>query len=156
MQLKASSEQEIAQFAKDTESCVSGAPILIENGIVLMTDEEVSQDKYQLPEDKICGSGQLFHGSNPNPRSAIGYNDEEVKILYAVGINYGVGYKIDKVNGLSFSQLARLVQQLGLKEALNLDGGGSCFIAAVSEKGEKMADIQGNRDLSNYVKIDIV
>ncbi len=155
LKLKRIPTEEVSSLTKQISSCVTAAPILVLNDKELITDTELTHPKYQFPKDGICGPGQLLHGNTPNPRSAIGFNDKEIRVLYAVGINHGVGYKVEGVKGLSLSQLTRLVHRVGMKEALNLDGGGSCFILAEGQNGEKVADYQGKRELSNYIRIDI-
>ena len=54
-----------------------------------------------------------------NPRTAIGWNDRD---FYFVVVD---GRKKDLSIGVGFAELANIMIELGCKEALNLDGGGS-------------------------------
>jgi exopolysaccharide biosynthesis protein len=62
---------------------------------------------------------QQRSGKTRNPRTAIGWNDRD---FYFVVVD---GRKKDLSIGVSFAELADLMIELGCKEALNLDGGGS-------------------------------
>ena len=154
-ELKSLSDTNIKNENQNIESCVSGAPLLIKNGKIQILETQIKEERYQFPEDGICGPGQLVHGSTQNPRSAIGYNDKEIKILYAVGTNHERGDKIPGVKGLTFSELARVTDKVGMQEAMNLDGGGSCFIGFKTDKDEKQFAFQNSREMSNYIKIEI-
>ncbi len=63
--------------------------------------------------------------SGYNPRSAIGIS-EDGETLYLVAVNG----RQDKSRGASMKELASLMVDLGCYKALNLDGGGSTYMAA--------------------------
>ena len=54
-----------------------------------------------------------------NPRTAIGWNDKEFFFVVVDGRSKELSI------GVRFAELADLMVELGCKEALNLDGGGS-------------------------------
>ncbi len=78
------------------QTALGGRPILLKNGE--MADWE----------DK-----------NRHPRSAFGWND---RFFFLVVVD---GRQKDLSIGMTFSELARLMQEYGCREAINLDGGGS-------------------------------
>jgi exopolysaccharide biosynthesis protein len=86
-----------------TDHIVSGGPYLIKDGTVFV---DVTAQKFE----SIVGK---------NPRSAIGYTKEGVLILVTVD-----GREKQSV-GMTLSQLASMMKQLGCENAMNLDGGGS-------------------------------
>ncbi len=84
-------------------SIVSGLPMLISNGKIA---------------EKLTKQTSAFY-TQPHARTALGIklNGEVVIVVAEQGAN--------KTNGLSLLQLALLMQSLGCKNAINLDGGGS-------------------------------
>lgn len=84
----------------------------------------------------FIGNGELYHASNPNPRSIIGITqDNRVVFIHVEGRdNRGVG--------MDFDQLADVCMSLGLKDALNLDGGGSSKITW-KKPGEDIVTVAG-------------
>ncbi len=80
---------------------VAGWPILLENGQALPLDN---------------GNNIV---SGRHPRTAVGYNDEYVFMVVADGRQPGYA------DGMTLSELARFMADLGATDALNLDGGGS-------------------------------
>jgi hypothetical protein len=87
-------------------SAIGGAPMLLKNGVIRVSDKE------ELIE---------INNTTSRPRSAIGHLSEGIVILLAIeGDNAANGYP-----GVSLSQLAEFMQNLGCTNAINLDGGGS-------------------------------
>ena len=84
--------------------------------------------------------------SAPNPRTAIGLVDE---LHYVFVVTDG---RVDGSAGLSYYELAEFMQSLGVKEAYNLDGGGS---SAMYFNGRVINTFhQGNeREVSDIVYI---
>lgn len=82
-------------------------------------------------------NGELYHASNPNPRSALGITrDNKVVFIHVEGRdNRGVG--------MDFDQLADLCLSLGLKDAINLDGGGSSKITW-KKPGQNIVNVAGD------------
>jgi len=93
---------------------IGGGPTLVKNGIKKITyDEEV-----------FWGSGVGL--SNQDPRTAVGYtSDNHVIMLVADG-------RQTASSGLSLTELADVMINLGCVEAMNLDGGGSSQMAVGS------------------------
>jgi hypothetical protein len=89
---------------------IGGGPVLVEGG----------QKRITFEPEVFFGSGI---GDDPNgtlnPRTAVGYTAAgEVLMIVAEG-------RSSRSSGLTLSELADLFLQLGAREALNLDGGGS-------------------------------
>ncbi len=93
---------------------IGGGPTLVKNGIKKITyDEEV-----------FWGSGVGL--SNQDPRTAVGFtNDNHVIMLVADG-------RQTTSSGLSLTEVADVMINLGCVEAMNLDGGGSSQMAVGS------------------------
>lgn len=82
---------------KDVRTAIGGGPILVQNGKV----------------------GE-WRGNQPrHPRTAIGWNDRH---LYFVVVD---GRQDDLSVGMTFPELANLMESWGCTDAINLDGGGS-------------------------------
>lgn len=84
---------------------LSFGPTLIENGkVVVSEDDEVGKAK------------------SSNPRTAIGFVND---LQYVFVVSDG---RTEESAGLSLSQLAEFMAELGVTDAYNLDGGGSSTI----------------------------
>lgn len=99
------SEGEIAA----EELIQNGAVQLLSFGPALLTDGDIS-----VSENEEVGKAKAS-----NPRTAIGILDN---LHYVFIVSDG---RTDESKGLSLYQLASFMQQLGVKTAYNLDGGGS-------------------------------
>lgn len=95
---------------------IGGAPTLVKNGQIHVTyDEEV-----------MFGSGVGL--DNGDPRTAVGYTaNDHVIMLVADGRGTSVG--------VSLPELAQIMIDLGCVEAMNLDGGGSTQMGAMTSGG---------------------
>ncbi|MCX8010455.1 MAG: phosphodiester glycosidase family protein [Ignavibacteria bacterium] len=90
---------------------IGGGPTLVKNGAVRIT----------YNEEVFWGSGVGL--TNRDPRTAVGYtNSNHVIMLVADG-------RQTASEGLSLPELAQVMIDLGCKEAMNLDGGGSTQMA---------------------------
>lgn len=88
-------------------TAVGGGPVLLQNGHMKISNNE---------EMMFGGKAK----DNLEPRTAMGYTADGKLIILAVQGRYaGIA------EGLSLPQMAKLFQELGCVEALNLDGGGS-------------------------------
>ena len=88
------------------QTAVGGGPVLLQNGEIKITNNE---------ERKFAGKAI----DNHEPRTAIGYTkDNKLVILVCEG-------RSKTAAGLTLTQLAQILKDLGCAEALNLDGGGS-------------------------------
>jgi hypothetical protein len=95
--------------------------------------------------------GDLLQRDRPSfsaerhPRTAVGYDDRSNRlwIVVADGRREGVS------EGLSLPELASLLQALGARLALNLDGGGSSVMVIRGEAVNRPSDFQGPRPVVN-------
>lgn len=83
---------------------IGGGPVLLRQGIAQPWPARKSLADYLQPR---------------HPRTAIGFNDHH---LFLVAVD---GRQRELSVGVSFVELASLLQQIGCTDALNLDGGGS-------------------------------
>ncbi len=88
---------------------VSGGPRMLENGV------DVVDSSY--PEESIGRT----HCTYRHPRTAIGFNMDSTKVFFVVVDGRQEGFSI----GMSLSQLAAFMKEVGAAHAVNLDGGGS-------------------------------
>ena len=95
-------------FAKwKVETAVGGGPVLVQNGGVKITNEEEKMFTGKAINDK-------------HPRTAMGYTkDGKLIILVIQGRYSGIA------EGATLNDEAQILKDLGCREALNLDGGGS-------------------------------
>jgi hypothetical protein len=63
----------------------------------------------------------------PQPRTALGWNEHTI---FLVEVD---GRQLDVSLGMTFTQLAKYLQDLGCEQAMNLDGGGSATLWALGE-----------------------
>lgn len=89
------------------QTAVGGGPVLIQQGNILITNNE-----------EMKFSGKAIRDAHP--RTGIGYTrDGKLIIMVVEGRNPGVA------EGATLGELALIFKQLGCVEAMNLDGGGS-------------------------------
>lgn len=96
-----------SRFSKwKVTTAVGGGPVLVQNNEVKITNNE---------ERKFAGKAV----NNLEPRTAIGYTkDNHIVVFVCEG-------RSTIAAGLSLLQMAKILKDIGCKEALNLDGGGS-------------------------------
>lgn len=87
---------------KGVRTAIGGGPALVHNG------KKVAEEDHRTDHMHIR-----------NPRTAIGWNDHEFFMVVVDGRQKQLSM------GMTFSELASLMIDLGCTEALNLDGGGS-------------------------------
>lgn len=115
------------------KEAISGGPYLIMNGEIYV-DSLNQRIKFAKKETYA-------------PRSAIGIDENNKLYLIAVdGRNNG--YSV----GLTLQELAELLKKLNLKEAINLDGGGSTTLVANEEIINKLSE-RHERKISNGLLI---
>ena len=109
---------------------ISGGPYLIKNGNVYI----------DIQEQKLLAIG------GRNPRTAIGYTEDNKLILVAVDgrENYSIG--------LTLNELANFMKELGCVNAMNLDGGGST-VMYINGRIVNNPQNQGGIALSNALTI---
>lgn len=102
---------DIVTFTTDTSADLSKATVGLGGGPVLVQNGK----EQPWPSKK----GALDQVQPRHPRTAVGFNE---RYLYLVVVD---GRQKDLSIGMSFVELAALMKQIGCREALNLDGGGS-------------------------------
>ena len=109
---------------------ISGGPYLIKNGNIYI----------DIQEQKLLAIG------GRNPRTAIGYTEDNKLILVAVDgrENYSIG--------LTLNELASFMKEIGCVNAMNLDGGGST-VMYVNGRIVNNPQNQGGIALSNALTI---
>ncbi|MBN8676359.1 MAG: phosphodiester glycosidase family protein [Chitinophagales bacterium] len=108
-------------------TAVGGGPVLLQNGEIKVANNEELKFAGKAIDDK-------------HPRTAMGYaKDNKLIILVVEGRHTGVA------EGASLTQLAQLFKDLGCREALNLDGGGSSCMLVNGKETNKVSDATGQR-----------
>ena len=109
------------------KTAVGGGPVLLQNGDIKITNNE---------ELKFAGKAI----NDKHPRTAMGYTgDNKLVILVIEGRNPG------KAEGATLIQQAQIFKDLGCREALNLDGGGSSCMLVNGKETIKVSDASGQR-----------
>ena len=78
--------------------------------------------------------------SDKHPRTAVGYTANNELILFVCE-----GRFKGRADGLTLTEMAKLMQQIGCVEALNLDGGGSSCLLVNGKETIKPSDKEGQR-----------
>ena len=108
-------------------TAIGGGPVLIQLGKIKITNNE---------ELKFAGNAI----NDKHPRTAMGYTkDNKLIILVVQGRFPGIA------EGATLGQEARILQDLGCWEALNLDGGGSSCMLVNGKETIKPSDATGQR-----------
>lgn len=109
------------------QTAVGGGPVLLQNGKIKITNEEEMMFRGKAINDK-------------HPRTAMGYTkDNKLIILVVQGRFPGIA------EGATLTQEAKMLQELGCWEALNLDGGGSSCMLVNGKETIKPSDATGQR-----------
>jgi Phosphodiester glycosidase len=109
------------------QSAIGGGPVLLQQGQIRITNNE---------ELKFAGKA-LY---DKHPRTAIGYTrDGRLIILVVQGRFPGMA------DGLNLQQEAKMLQDIGCWEALNLDGGGSSCMLINGKSTIQVSDKEGQR-----------
>ena len=117
------------------QTAVGGGPVLIQNNKVQVSNNE---------ERKFFGKAI----NDRHPRTAIGYtNNNQVIILVAEG-------RSETASGLALTQEAQILKDLGCKEALNLDGGGSSCMIINGKQTNSPSDKEGERPVPSVFMIE--
>lgn len=111
------------------QTAIGGGPVLLQNGKIAITNNE-----------ELKFSGKAIN--DKHPRTAIGYTyDGRVLILVIQGRFPGLA------EGASLIQEANILKELGCKEAMNLDGGGSSCLLVNGKQTITPSDKEGERPL---------
>lgn len=109
------------------QTAVGGGPVLVQNGMIKITNNE---------EIKFAGKAM----DDKHPRSAMGYTADGQLIFLAVE-----GRFPGKAEGATLTQLAQMLKDIGCTEALNLDGGGSSCLLINGKPTIQPSDKEGQR-----------
>jgi exopolysaccharide biosynthesis protein len=113
----------------NVETAVGGGPVLIQNGKINISNEHEFMFTGNAINDK-------------HPRTAMGYTrDDKLIILVIQGRFPG------KAEGATLVQEAQILKDLGCREALNLDGGGSSCMLINGKETIKPSDTTGQRPI---------
>ncbi|HPH24189.1 MAG TPA: phosphodiester glycosidase family protein [Chitinophagaceae bacterium] len=110
------------------QTAVGGGPVLLQNGNIEITNNQ---------EIKFSGKTGL---TDKHPRTCMGYTkDGDIIIMAIQGRMKGIA------EGATLEQQAKLLQQIGCWEALNLDGGGSSCLLVNGKETIQPSDKEGQR-----------
>ncbi len=104
-----------------------GGPALLINGQINISNNEERKFAGKAIDDK-------------HPRTAIGYTKDGKMILLVVQ-----GRMKNIADGATLPQLAKILMDLGCKEGMNLDGGGSSCLLVNGKETIKPSDPEGQR-----------
>ncbi len=110
------------------QTAVGGGPVLLQNGELFITN---------MQELKFSGKTGL---TDKHPRTAMGYTADGKLIVLVIQ-----GRFPKLAEGATLEQEARMLQQLGCIEALNLDGGGSSCMLINGKQTITPSDKEGQR-----------
>ena len=108
-------------------TAVGGGPVLVQEGQIRIANNE---------ELKFAGKAI----NDKHPRTAMGYTaDGDLIVLVVEGRFPG------RAEGLTLTQTAKLLKEIGCHEALNLDGGGSSCMLINGKETIRPSDKEGQR-----------
>lgn len=113
---------------------IAGGPRMLQNGV------DVVNESY--PNE---GIGET-HCTYRHPRTAIGFNQDSTKVYFVVVDGRQTGYSA----GMSLSQMAAFMAEIGVAHAVNLDGGGSSSMVVWNSVKNSPSD-GSERSVSNSV-----
>lgn len=126
--------QEAASQWEGVDYIVGGTPILVRNG------ERVSDfDEERIQESFV---------RNRHPRTAVGIRPDGTWVLVVVD-----GRQPNLSLGMTLEELAELMQSLGSRDALNLDGGGSSTFYFQGRVVNSPSDVTGERPVSDALLV---
>ncbi|MDQ6904355.1 MAG: phosphodiester glycosidase family protein [Bacteroidota bacterium] len=117
------------------KTAIGGGPVLVQNNKVQISNNEEKNFSGKAINDR-------------HPRTAIGYtNDNKIIILVAEG-------RSESASGLTLTQEAQILADLGCEEALNLDGGGSTCMLLNGKQTNSPSDKEGQRTVPSVFLIE--
>jgi len=121
---------------------IGGRIRLVKNGRV----NEILEKHHHTQKNHTPGKRQRDLALSYEPRTALGYNEQKLILIVADGRRAGYS------TGLSLYRLASILIELGVTEAINLDGGSSSTFV-VDGKVVNRPSGQSERDVLNAVLI---
>ncbi|WP_197429635.1 phosphodiester glycosidase family protein [Auraticoccus cholistanensis] len=128
-------------LTRDGVSVLNGGPELVRDGRTHVTQQ---RDGMVRPDDPSFAYGWVLQR---NPRTFAGVDDQGRTVLVTVD-----GRQPDEL-GLSIPEAADVAVALGLRDALNLDGGGSTAMAVGGELVSNPSDAAGERPVGDVVYV---
>ena len=123
---------------------IGGQMRLVKNGKVVEVLEQMHRAEKGHTPGQRSPSLPLSH----EPRTVLGYNDQKLILIVADGRQ--PGYSV----GISLYEFANIMIELGVTEAINLDGGGSSTFVVDGEVVNRPSGHQ-ERDVLNAVFITV-
>lgn len=108
------------------ETAIGGGPVLVQNGDVSISNNE-----------EMMFAGKALY--DKHPRTAIGYTQSGKLILLVIE------GRSPNASGANLEEEAQILKDIGCREALNLDGGGSSYMLVNGKPTIKPSDISGQR-----------
>lgn len=136
--LPAPTRDEGTEFS-DAVMSVGGGPTMIRDSTITVTWAE-----------ELFDSASGVDPNGPQPRTAIGYTEDQSIILMVVD-----GRGASGSEGLSVPDVATEMLALGVEGAINLDGGGSSQITVTDQQLNKLwrGEPQTTRDVPSFVAV---
>ena len=125
-----------------TVQAIGGRIRLVKNGRV----NEMIEKHHRAQKKHTPGKRQRDLALSYEPRTALGYNEQKLILIVADGRRAGYS------TGLSLYRLANLLVELGVTEAINLDGGSSSTFVVDGQVVNRPSG-QRERDVLNAVLI---
>ncbi|MCW2757701.1 MAG: sporulation protein, partial [Nocardioidaceae bacterium] len=120
---------------------INGAPVLVKDGRVHATP---GRDGAVHPDDPSFYYGWAH---KRNPRTFAGIDSKGRLVLVTAD-----GRSTDSL-GLSIDEAARVARSLGLRKAMNLDGGGSTAAVVKGTVVTKPSDATGERPIGDSIQV---
>lgn len=128
------SNRRVDELWEDMEYLVGGTPLLLKEGRLV---EDHSVEK--IPADFV---------DKRHPRTAVGRQPDGTWVFVVVD-----GRRPGLSVGMTIPELARLMQSLGCRDALNLDGGGSTTFYLYGEVVNRPSDLAGERPVTDAILV---
>ncbi len=120
---------------KNITQSISGNGRLIKNGVAYPVIGDYDQ------------SGASFNDAR-HPRTFIGQNNDSTKIFFCT-----VDGRQSTSLGMSFTEMANFLLSIGVKNAFNLDGGGSTTMVVRGQVVNSPSDPSGERSVANTLQV---
>jgi len=119
----ATGELEIALSPSKWQNVIDG----VGGNIRLLRNGEIEPEVVQFQKSGGGYAPNQSNGAHLNPRSALGFNDKKLFLMVVDGRQ--MGYSM----GMTFYDMADFMRDLGVKHAINFDGGSSSTLWGLGE-----------------------
>jgi len=124
---------DIAGGSEGVVELVGGFPLLLQDGSSVL--------------DRVPRINEGF-AFGPHPRTAVGIREDGALLLVTVD-----GRQPGYSEGMTLPELTELLLEMGVRDALNLDGGGSTAFVLEGELVNRPSDADGERAVSNALLV---